>query len=294
MEWEYQVVSSVAEALYILGKYGGEARVIAGGTDLLLDLQEKKKRTSCLVDITRIPELGAISLQENLLSIGAAVTHTQAAKAGLLREKAAALAEAAASVGSPQIRNMATVAGNVLNAQPAADAAVALMALEARVLVADVNGLQEKTLQQCYLEVGKTAIDSTRQVLTAVSFAPLGVHQGSAFVRFAYRKSLALPVLNAAAVVTVENEVITRARIVLAPAGPMPFRARGAENFLQNKVAAGEILLEAARIAAAEAPFRDSPLRGSQEYRNHLAEVLVREALEKAVGRALKNNPNLH
>lgn len=286
MGWDYCAASSVKEASDILLCYKGMARIIAGGTDLMLDLQEKKKKVQCLVDISKVPELQEIAFIDDMLSVGAGVTFTETAKNQLCRRNAAVLVEAAESVGSPQIRNIATVAGNVVNAQPAADAAVALMALEAKVQISGSSGIKVISMEDCYLSLGSSGIDSAKELVTSIRFKPLETGQGSAFVRFAHRGSLALPILNVAVVVTLQGDCINEARIVLAPAGPMPFRAKAAEAFLISKAPETDVLLETAKRAASEAPFRDSQLRGSKEYRRNLACVLAHEALEKAVTRA--------
>ncbi|MGI9861756.1 FAD binding domain-containing protein [Moorella naiadis] len=293
MEQEYIVTDSIAESLAILAKYHGKARIIAGGTDLLLDLQAGKKDVDILVDINNIPSLKSSKYEAGYIVIGAGVTLSEVTSSPLLWRQATLLGEAAAAVGSPQIRNVATVVGNIINAQPAADTAVALVALEAEIEVRDNHGNQYRRVADCYAGRGLSLIDSTRQIVTGVRFLPLKTGQGSAFVRFALRKSLALPVINTAVIVTLDNEAkISWARIVLAPAGPAPFQAKQAESLLRNCLPSRENLSQAAKIAAAEAPLRDSPLRGSRDYRRSLAEVLVEEALAQAVRRAKEGIPS--
>ncbi|QGP91218.1 6-hydroxypseudooxynicotine dehydrogenase complex subunit alpha [Neomoorella glycerini] len=286
MVGDYLVTTSIAEAIAFLASRQGQARIIAGGTDLLIDLQEGKKETSCLVDISSIQDLKNILYEENYIKIGAGVTHNEVARSPIIQQQATLLAEAAAIVGSPQIRNTGTIVGNIVNAQPAADTAVALAALDAEVEVIDSKGRQYLRVTDCYAGRGISRIDSTRQLVVAVRFVPLKTGQGSAFIRFAMRKSLALPIMNVAAIVAMEQGRITRARVVVAPAGPAPFRVERAEKLLCDQFPSKENLRQAARVAAEEAPFRDSPLRGSREYRRALAEVLVEEALAKAVQRA--------
>lgn len=286
MAWDYLMATSIAEAVAFLAGHQGQARVIAGGTDLLIDLQEGKKKAACLVDISSIQDLKNIHYDGNYIRIGAGVTHSDVAVSPLIRQQATLLAEAAATVGSPQIRNTGTIIGNVVNAQPAADTAVALAALDGEVELIDSKGRQYLRVTDCYAGRGISRIDSTRQLVAAVRFVPLKTGQGSAFVRFALRKSLALPVINVAAIVALEEGRIARARLVIAPAGSAPFRIEEAEKLLRDQVPTGAIFRQAARVAAAAVPFRASPLRGSREYRRALAEVLVEEALAKAVQRA--------
>ncbi|MBE3582401.1 MAG: FAD binding domain-containing protein, partial [Thermoanaerobacteraceae bacterium] len=144
MMWEdYYRPKTLKEALDILAAHNGEARIIAGGTDLVLDLKNKSKRARYLVDIRGLEGMDVIEKKEGRIYLGAGVTHSQVANSLLIREKATALAEAAAQVGSLQIRNVGTVVGNVVNAQPAADTAVALVALEAEAEILHIDGRRE-------------------------------------------------------------------------------------------------------------------------------------------------------
>jgi len=229
---EYSLPSTVDEALALLDKNGGTARVIAGGTDLMLDLESGKISPSCLVDISNIQELKAIELNGDTISIGAGVTHNDVAKSPLILEKAPVLTKACRSVGSLQIRNTGTLAGNVVNAQPAADAAVALVALGARAEIAGPNGTRSVPVEELYAGVGRSKVDSTKELLTRITFPALTKNQGSAFVRLAQRNALALPMLNVAVVVSLSGNVFEWARIVMAPVGPGPVRATQAEQLL--------------------------------------------------------------
>ena len=286
MGTEYISPTSVKEVLDILKERNGEARIIAGGTDLILDLKEETREVKCLVDITGIEELGRIERDGDSINSGAMVSHQQVAASALIQERAPVLAEAALSIGSPQIRNQGTVVGNVVNAQPAADAAVALLALEAQAEVITRNGKRLIPVEELYQGVGVSAVDSTAEIVTALHFKRLGDNQGSAFMRLAQRKALALPMLNVAVVLTVQGGGFQDVRLVLAPVAPMPFRARKAEAALQGAVIGSATINQAAEIAASEAQPRDSNLRGSAEYRRDMVRVLVRRALEQAVRNA--------
>lgn len=286
MVTEYISPTSVKEVLDILKERKGEARIIAGGTDLILDLKEETREVKYLVDITGIEELGRIERDGDSISIGAAVSHQQVVSSALIQERAPVLVEAALSIGSPQIRNQGTVVGNVVNAQPAADAAVALLALEAQAEVITRNGRRLMPLEELYRGIGVSAVDSTAEIVTALHFKGLADNQGSAFMRLAQRKALALPMLNVAVVITVQDGCFQDVRLVLAPVAPMPFRARKAEAALQGAAIGSAAINQAAEIAASEAQPRDSDLRGSAEYRREMVKVLVRRALEQAVRNA--------
>lgn len=283
---DYLLPESVADALAALKSGGGRSRIIAGGTDLLLDIADGKKEAGCLVDISRIPELKKITLEEGVIRVGAAVTHNQAARSEIINEKAFALAQAARSVGSLQIRNSGTVVGNVVNAQPAADTAVALVALGAVAEITSPGGMDSVPVEKMYAGVGKSVVDSTVQLVTGVRFQAESKGQGSAFVRLAQRQALALPMLNVAVMVSLEEDRFQWVRIAMAPVGPGPVRAAGAEEFLRGAAVDPEVIKKAAREAAAQADPRDSALRGSREYRLAVLPVLVRRALEMAVARA--------
>jgi carbon-monoxide dehydrogenase medium subunit len=280
---EYTSPTSIKEALAILKSFRGEARIIAGGTDLVLDLKDQIRKVKCLVDISGIEELSRIEPDGESIRVGAAVTHSQVASSKLIWERAPLLAEAAFAIGSPQIRNRGTVVGNVVNAQPAADTAVALFALEAKAEITNSNGSRLVPIEKLYRGIGVSEVDSTAEIVTALYFKSLMENQGSAFVRLAQRKALALPMLNVAVVVTVQDKHFEEARIVVAPVAPMPFRARQAEAVLRGATINLDAINTAANIVMGEAQPRDSDLRGSAEYRKEMVKVLVRRALEQAV-----------
>lgn len=287
---EYYMAESVSDALSFLNKGPGDAVIIAGGTDLLLDLHEGKKSTKSLVDITRIPELKNLSLENGIIKIGAAVTHAQAAESELIWANAPALAMAAKKVGSLQIRNIATVVGNIINAQPAADTAVALTALGAKVTIADTSGTRDVHVEQLYEGVGKSKVDYRRELVTEVIIPAHEKNQSSYFVRMEQRKALALPMLNLAVMVSLEKgqQRFEWVRIAMAPVGPGPMRASNAESMLKGAEISDEIITKAAYEAAAQANPRDSDLRGSREYRLQVLPALVKRCIEMAVAQVNK------
>jgi len=286
MKWEeYLVPSSLEEALAMLKEYQGQARIIAGGTDLIIQLKKKEATARCLVDVTNLDELKGIELEDGFIKVGACVTHQELASSRLIRERAAALAEGASQVGSPQIRNMGTVGGNIVNAQPAADTVVPLMALEAEVEVASHEDTRWDPLGGLCVGPGQCTVDATAEILTSVRFRALGPNQGSAFERLAKRRALALPILNAAAVVTLNHGggTFQEVRLAVGPVGPTPARALNAEEALRGAAVEAQSIAAAMEIAAQEAQPRSNPLRGSQEYRQEMVKVLLRRSVERAV-----------
>ena len=289
---EYLFPGSIQETLEILQSRNGNARIIAGGTDLIPQLKARAKNVSCLVDISRIKELSVIEEKNNSILVGAGVTHAQLASSPLIRKRALVLAEAALAIGSPLIRNQGTIAGNIINAQPAADTAVALFSLDAQVEISTIKGNKTIPIDKLYDGIGISKIDSTAEIVTAVCFKCLEDNQGSSFQRLAQRKALALPMLNAAAVVMINKNNFDEARITVAPVAPLPFRAHKAEAALKGTAIDAESINKAADLAAMESQPRDSALRGSSEYRREMVTVLVRRALNLAVQRARKPEQN--
>lgn len=287
--WQsYEMPTSVEEALETLARFNGRAQIIAGGTDLIIELQEGKHTVECLVDITRIPGLNQIEQLDDWIFIGPNVTFRQIKDSSLLQEQARVLAEAAATVGALQIQTVATLAGNVASALPAADGCVALLALDAEVQITSAVGQNWHPVGDLFLGPGKSSVDPTCQMITSIRFpSPQGKH-GSAWERIGRRRALVLPILNCAVSVRLDDDSnsITEARVGLGPVAPVPFRARETEAFLVGKPAIDETFVQAAQIASAEAKPRTSLLRASKEYRTRVLQVLVRQGLTRAVEQA--------
>jgi carbon-monoxide dehydrogenase medium subunit len=287
--WQsYEMPTSVEEALQILARFDGQAQLIAGGTDLIIELQEGKHAVECLVDVTRIPGLDQIDEQDGWIFIGPNVTFRQIKDSALLQEQARVLPEAAATVGALQIQTVATLAGNIASALPAADGSVALLALDAEIQVTSLAEQDWHPIEELFLGPGRSALDPTRQMITSIRIpSPRGRH-GSAWERIGRRRALVLPILNCGASVVLDADdlIIESARVCLGPVAPVPFRARQAEAFLAGKPAGEETYEEAARVAAGEAKPRTSVLRASKEYRTRVLQVLVRQGLARAVDQA--------
>lgn len=293
----YVKAGTLKEASDLLEMCRGRARVIAGGTDLVLDLKSGKYEADCLVDISGIEELKTIESRDGKLVIGAGVTHNEAAFSPVIRTRAAALRKASSMVGSNQIRNVSTLAGNVVSAQPAADSAVALVALGASARIVTGGEAQEILVEDLYEGVGKSRVDGTRSILTHFMIPDAGQLEGSAYVRLQQRKALALPMLCTAVWVRLarkeensQEDRIEAVRIVMAPVGTRPVRALEAEKWLMGRqldpAHENEICKEAGRLALTEANPRDSQVRGSKEYRLSVLPELVEEALLDAVKNA--------
>jgi len=283
MNWiAYERPKNISEALTVLEESDGRGRVIAGGTDLILQLRHHALRADLLVDITGIEELRHIREKDGWIHIGAGVTHAEVARNPLVRKEAKALADGCAQVGSPQIRNIATLVGNVISARPAGDGAIPLAALEAEVKVASKTGEHWVPLEETYRGIGHSSIDAFREVATEVRFKKLGEQGQTRFFRLSRRKALALPVLNGAVAILLNPGMtqVQEARIALGPVAEKPFRPRSAETYLQSKEISPEIVAEGARIASEEASPRTSHLRGSEIYRKEMIRLYLERTLQ--------------
>ncbi len=283
---EYLYAETVDGALSLLAERSGQARIVAGGTDLVLQLKRGERQAACLIDISRVDGLRGIAKVNGTITLGAAVTHAEAAASPLIRQFAPVLAEAAAKVGSPEIRNVATIGGNVVNAQPAADTALALLALEAEAEIVGSGGSRWLPLLDLYQSAGISTVDSTAELVRGFRFRIPQGQVGSAYRRLGKCKSIALPVLCAATIVRVEAGRFVSAAISLGPVAPLPFRARKAERWLTGQPVADETAKRAAALAQEEAQPRDSLLRCAREYRQAMVGALVQSTLERAVAAA--------
>ncbi len=282
----YFTPDSTDEALEILDRYHGEALIIAGGTDVLPDIRKGKRNPRCLVDITRIPGIDRITVEKEYVEVGAAVTFSLLRQHSYLVAHVHALAEAASAVGAADIQNVATWTGNLVQAMPAADGAVVALALDAKVLVQDADGARWLPVACLFAGPGRSTVDPTRQMITAIRFCIPSRPWGTGWRRIGRRDSLVLPVLNSAIQLELEEGRIARAAIALGPVAPTPFRATAAEEFLLGKAPGDQTFGEAARIAQRESNPRSNPARASREYRLAALPVLVHEALVIATARA--------
>lgn len=285
MYWDhYYVPQTVTEALAVLAENSGTARIIAGGTDLMLQIRESKLKVSTLVDLSEIKDLACINEAGGWIEIGALTTHTQLAASPLIRTKARVLADAAASVGSPQIRNVGTIGGNVISAQPAADTTIALLVLDARVRFLNQDGEQVKPIREIFLGPGKSLIDPSREVVTAFEFKATAENEATAFMRHAKRKALALPIVNLGVWIKTDpaRSRFEDARIALGPMAPVPYRAENAEKVLIGAPCKASVIQEAMEVLAGEVTPRDS-IRGGAVYKREMAKVMLKRAVASAL-----------
>ncbi len=279
--WEtYYAPATTSQALRLLAEHGAQSRVIAGGTDLLVELRRGVRRVPALVDLTRVAGLDRIHLDgDGVLHVGPLVTHNQAVASKLLLARGFPLALACWQVGTPPLRNRGTVAGNLVTASPANDTITALWALDARVTLRSIQAERTLSLADFYRGVRQTAL-SVDELVTDISFPALAPNQRGVFVKLGLRRSHAIALVNAAAVLTFENEVVTQARITLGSVAPTIIRAPDAEGELLGSRLTQERIDSASQLAArAAAPIDD--IRGGAHYRREMVRVLVRRALAR-------------
>ena len=280
----YHTPTSIDEAVKWLGHYDGRARMIGGGTDLLLEIQQgSSPAVEALVDTSRINGLDQITNVDDHIVIGCAVTHTQIVKDERIVHHGTCLVESCGVIGGPQVRNVATLAGNVAHALPAGDGSIGLLALDGEVEVADNTGRRWMPLQQVFLGPGKSAIDPHKVILTRLRFPPTAPGEGSAFTRVMRPQGVALPMISMATRLQLKNNTITAVRISLGPAGPVPYLAEPAMDILRGGPAEPEYFDKAAEAVLASVPLRTSKFRATREYRaemirTHLPLILARAA----------------
>jgi xanthine dehydrogenase FAD-binding subunit len=287
---KYHLVHTPQEALEIMAAAQRERRstvLIAGGSDLLLDLQQGRHLlVDDLVDITSVPEMNVLEIRQDRLYIGAAVPLNRIVASDLVRRHAEAVFEACSLIGGPQVRNTATLGGNVGHALPAADGTISLLAMDALAEVACLDGARFVPVEKLFLGPGRSALEPGCELLIGFSL-PLGKPgQASSFRRVMRPQGVAIAILNMAAWVERDGDGIRQARLSVGPAGPTPFRARAAEHSLEGQPLNEETLTNARQALLADTHFRTSPHRATAEYRQHIAGVLLEETLTTAWERA--------
>ncbi|MBC8171126.1 MAG: FAD binding domain-containing protein, partial [Anaerolineae bacterium] len=277
--WEhYFSASSVAETLDWLAEHRERARIIAGGTDLLIELdRQQRKGVECLIDISRIAGLDTIELVDNQIRLGALVTHNQVVASELLRQYALPLVQASWEVGAPQIRNRATVAGNVITASPANDTISPLMALNASVTLLSTAGSREVSLAEFYTGLRRTVMRSD-EMLTTISFPAMQADQRGVFLKLGLRSAQAISVVNVTAIVTLMGETVTQAAIALGCVAPTLIRLPAAEEILVGKTLSTANIVEVAKFAAT-IPTPIDDIRSTAVYRTEMIKVMVKRAL---------------
>ena len=280
------VAKDAKQALAVLAEHGAGAKLLAGGTDLLVDLKSAPHVPDVVVDISRAAALDRIELTEQGLHIGALATHSAVMKSPLVRAHFPALVDASHTVGAVQTRNLGTLAGNLVTCVPSMDGGPALLALEATVTVASASGQRQMPLAEFFVGPRKTALRPDEMLLEIV-IPRKNLGKPTAFLKFGLRKGQALALVNVAASAWVDpkRKVFVEPRIALGAVAPTVIRASKSEAYLEGQAVSPEAMVEAGRIAAEEArPISD--FRASADYRRDLIRVLTARALAQAVAHA--------
>jgi xanthine dehydrogenase iron-sulfur cluster and FAD-binding subunit A len=275
----YINATSINEVVKVLGEKKEGARVIAGGTDLILELERGiRKGLDTLIDVTRIPELDQITIdKDDVIHLGPLVTHNACVASKLIRKKAYPLARAAWEVGAPQIRNRGTIAGNLITASPANDTITPLMALGASVTLTSIRGERTVPLNKFYTGVRKTVMQAD-EMLADISFPALKKSQRGTFIKLALRRAQAISLVNAAIILSMKVDTVQSAVITLGAVTPVIIHAEEAENFLAKKKLNKKNIAQAAELAMRAAhPIDD--VRGSAAYRREMVRVVTSRGL---------------
>jgi carbon-monoxide dehydrogenase medium subunit len=277
--------SSVDECVKTLATHGAGARTVAGGTDLLPQMKNGVVKPAVVIDLSGIAALRGVTAANGAgLRIGACATARELELHPDVRRRYTALADGAALVGSVQVRNLATVGGNLCNAAPSADMAPPLLALDAEAVIANPRGERRVPLASFFQGVRRTVLAADELLVALVVPAP-AAGSGGAYLRHTPRRELDIAVAGVASQVTVQGGRCVTARIALASVAPTPLRATAAEQALEGQPLTPERIEQAAGLAVgAASPISDQ--RGSAEFRRHLVRVLTRRTLTSALARA--------
>lgn len=285
--FEYLEARTLRQAISLMQRHGDEARIVAGSTDFLVRWRQGVWRPKYVVDISRIASLGRISYSRRLgLRLGALVrlrdleTHPQ------IRGNYSALSAAASSFAGVQVRNLATVGGNVCNASPAGDTLPALLAFDAQCKIAGPDGERWVALNEFFTGPGQTVLQGG-EILTELRLPPPSPNTGSLFIKHSPRGAMDIATLGVASAICLEDggRVCRNVRIGLGAVAPTPIRASSAESILWGREVTPELIRSAAQAARSDAKPIDD-VRGSAEHRQDMVEVLTQRTLERALDMA--------
>jgi len=284
--FDYCAPKGLEEALDVFAEYGERARALAGGTDLILFMEKGRLKPDLVVEIPFCPPFVGVEATDNHIRIGSRTTMRELETSPLIREKTPILAEAASKVGSLQIRNLATIGGNICTASPAGDTLPALLVLDASVKIVSKKGERIIPLREFFLGPGETILQPD-ELLTEVIVPIPPYRSGWSFYKLSVRRYMDIAIVNAAALIQVnEDGFITDAKIALGSVAPTPIRAHEAEERLKGNTINDILLDEVGKLAQeASSPITDQ--RGTAEYRRimvyRLTKRVVRVAYEQAV-----------
>jgi carbon-monoxide dehydrogenase medium subunit len=280
MMWQhYLQPTSLGEALELLQHHAGTARIVAGGTDVLVELQRGVQPTSTLIDISKLQALKYVRYEDGMLALGALATHNDVIASADAVRYALPLALACREVGAPQIRTRGTVAGNLVTASPANDTITPLMALDAQLVLTNRETERILPLSAFYRGVRRTILQPG-ELLREIRIPALTTTQRGLFLKLGLRRAQAISVINVAFVLDLDGEQVSQARITLGSVAPTIIHARTAEAYLQGKTLNEQTCREAGKLASLDATPIDD-VRASAEYRRSTVSRLVAHGLQQ-------------
>jgi carbon-monoxide dehydrogenase medium subunit len=316
--YEYHKPQTVKQAIELMGSLK-EAKYVAGGTDVMVLIRQNKLVPTNLISLRNINDLSYTDVEKGL-KIGAGVTHTEIVKNAFIEKRYSALTDAAGNIGSKQIRNVATLGGNICNAAPSADSACPLLVLDANVVIEGRKGERQVPIDDFLMGPNKTALEDG-EIVKGFHMPEFGENTGSAYIKHTRRQAMDLPILGIAARVTIriggseigckdafctidtishilkrledEDLVCEDVRIAMGVVAPRPMRAKQAEAALKGKVVSEKLFEEIGEIAASESQPRDS-IRGEAWYRREMVRVLTKRALLKSIDRIIRPDDTIH
>jgi len=283
-QFEYFAPKTIEEACSLLSKYNGQARVFAGGTDLLVKMKHRRITPRYVINLKSIPGLDYISYDDKEgLRIGALASLEAVKTYATIQQRFGILAEAAGVVGSVAIRNQGTIGGNLCNAAPSAETGPALIALAAKVKIVGLGGERTVALEEFFTGPGETVLQ-TGEILTEVQVANLPSRSGGIYLKHSLR-GMDIARVGVGVVITLDGETCADIKIALGAVAPTPIRARKAEAVIKGQEPKKELMERAAQIASEESrPIDD--IRSYAEYRRKMVGILTTQAIEQAVERA--------
>lgn len=282
--FEYLVAQSLDEASNLLAELGPTARIMAGATDLVIPMKDHavQPEPEYLIDIKRLPGLDQLEFDEEKgLTVGALTTLRTIEHSPLVKEVYPAVAYAAKSIASTQIRSKGTMAGNICNASPSCDSGPIILATGAKIFYHGLEGEREIKASEFFKGVKKTALEPG-DIVTAIVFPPLKKNQKAVYIKHAVRKAMDLAIVGVAVVITIENDICTEASIALGAVAATPIKAPKAEEFLVGKKLTEDVIEEAAQLAM-ESCSPISDIRASKEYRKAMVRIFTKRAIKKAL-----------
>ena len=285
-KFDYLTPTSISEAISLHESYGDQAKYIAGGTDVMVKIKEGKISPQYVISLRHLQGLDHIIYEKGELKIGAMVTHRMLELSPTIRKEFPILIDAVENIGSVQIRNVATIGGNIVNAVPSADSAVPLITLGAEVRAIGPKGKRAMALEDFFIGPGKTLLKGG-EILLEFVIPKLPSHTGAAYWKHTRRAAMELPILGVAVLISLDDDMqtCTEAKIGLGVVAPTPMRAKNAEAILKGKKVDDEILKKAGKAAAQECKARDS-IRGKAWYRKDMVELFVQRMAIVAMKRA--------